>query len=118
MAAFGRYRRYWISGLLIFFVCFYSYSVDTEEKKEILSGYTYDVVSSLKTHTNYYDITYKYVLLPVYVAQCSRKGKQYNIYVNGIDGKVAGKAPVSGVRVLVTVAVVFGILLLVGLLGA
>ena len=37
MAAFGRYRRYWISGLLIFFVCFYSYSVDTEEKKEILS---------------------------------------------------------------------------------
>ncbi len=37
MAAFGRYRRYWISGLLIFFVCFYSYSVDTEEKKGILS---------------------------------------------------------------------------------
>ena len=92
--------------------------IGEREKKEILSGYTYDVVSSLKTHTNYYDITYKYVLLPVYVAQCSRKGKQYNIYVNGIDGKVAGKAPVSGVRVLVTVAVVFGILLLVGLLGA
>ena len=88
------------------------------EKKEILSGYTYDVVSSFNTYTSYYDITYKYVLLPVYVAQCNRKGKRYNIYVNGTDGKVAGKAPVSGVRVLVTVAVAFVVLLLIGLLGA
>lgn len=36
MAAFGRYRRYWISGLLIFFVCFNLYSVGTEGKNGIL----------------------------------------------------------------------------------
>lgn len=37
MAAFGRYRRYWIFGLLIFLVCFNLYSIETEGKEEILS---------------------------------------------------------------------------------
>lgn len=69
-------------------------------RSQILSGYHYDVVSSFNISTRYSDVTYKYVLLPVYVGHSTWRQKLYNFFVNGETGKVTGKAPVSPLKVL------------------
>ncbi len=66
---------------------------------QILSGYRYDVVSSFNISTRYSGVTYKYILLPVYVGHSNWRKKLYNFFVNGASGKVAGKAPVSPFKV-------------------
>lgn len=68
-------------------------------RAEILSGYSYDVVSSFRASTRYFDMTYKYVLIPVYVGHCNWRAKLYNFFINGYNGKVTGKAPVSPLKV-------------------
>lgn len=86
-------------------------------KSLILSQYVYDVVSSFSVNVACEDITYKYVLLPVYVGHCKWNKKNYNFYVNGKNGKVAGKTPLSALKIIGTVllglAVVAGIVALV-----
>lgn len=68
-------------------------------KTAVLGQYTYDVVSSFHINTRCNKITYKYILLPVYVGHCSWRKKLYNFFVNGINGIVTGRAPVSPLKV-------------------
>lgn len=75
----------------------------------ILRQYIYDVVSSFTINVQCSDITYKYILLPVYVGHCNWHKKLYNFFVNGINGKVTGKAPVSPLKVTILTAVCIGV---------
>ena len=59
---------------------------------------------------SYEAITYKYLLLPIYVGHFSFRQKLYNFFVNGQNGKVTGKTPLSPIRV--------GLLVLLGLAAA
>lgn len=59
-----------------------------------------DRYDSLKFSTIFSNITYKYLLVPVWISSFKYKGKVFQFVVNGQTGKVAGKAPVSGWRVL------------------
>lgn len=68
---------------------------------EILAKYHYDVVQSFDTRTRCYDMTYKYMLLPVYVGHYGFREKNYNFYVNGQNGKIKGKTPKSPLRIVV-----------------
>lgn len=79
----------------------------------ILAQYTYDTVGSLSVDMRCKHITYKYVLLPVYVGHCNYAKKLYNFFVNGQTGKVTGKTPLSPIRV--GIAVLLGLAALVGL---
>lgn len=79
----------------------------------VLSGYSYDVVSSFNLSMRCSDITYKYLLIPIYVGHCSWRKKLYNFFVNGVNGAVTGKAPTSPLKV--TGLVVLGIAVIVGL---
>ena len=88
--------------------------IDGSIRRGILSRYVYDVVSYLNVSTTHQDVTYKYVLLPVYILNYRYGKKLYSVHINGNTGKVAGKSPVSPLRVLV--AVLLGIAL-VGLIG-
>ena len=81
--------------------------MDSEIKRAIVAQYDADVVSYLNVSTRHERVTYKYVLLPVYVGNFNYKKKAYNFFVNGISGKTAGKAPVSPVKVAITA--LFGI---------
>ena len=85
-------------------------------KRRILAKYTYDVVDYFNVTTNFDKITYKYVLLPVYVGGCSWKQKVYNFFVNGKNGKITGKTPVSWLKiaalVLLGIAITAGVLLI------
>lgn len=83
-------------------------------ESKILSRYTYDVKDYLNVKTAFLKQKYKYLLVPVYVGHHTYKGKLYNFYVNGENGKVTGKTPLSPLKV--TLAVIFGILFVAGII--
>ncbi len=95
--------------------------IDEEIKRRILSRYDYDVVDSFSPRTSCTNVTFKYLLLPVYVGHCNWKNKLYNFFVNGKNGRVTGKTPVSALKVtlvvLLGVLVVGGIILAINLYG-
>ena len=68
---------------------------------------------SVKFSTLYSNITYKYLLVPVWISSFKYKEKIYQFAVNGQTGKVGGKAPVSALRVIM--AILIGIGAIVGL---
>ncbi|MBO4650487.1 MAG: TFIIB-type zinc ribbon-containing protein [Clostridiales bacterium] len=70
-----------------------------------------DRVDSLRFSTLYSNITYKYLLVPVWISSFKFNEKVYQFVVNGQTGKVGGHAPISPWRVLAAIAL--GILLIV-----
>lgn len=61
------------------------------------------MVTNLNLKTKYDDLTYKYLLLPVWMSSFKYKGKVYNFIINGQTGKVGGRAPVSALRIIIAV---------------
>lgn len=59
-------------------------------------------------NTEVRDVTFKHVLLPVWVAAYRFRGKSYRFVVNGRSGKVRGERPWSPVKI--AIAVVLGVL--------
>lgn len=84
-------------------------------KRGILSQYVYDKLSYLNVSTQHTNVTYKYVMLPVYVGNYNYNKKLYNFYVNGNSGKVWGKTPKSPLKV--ALAVLFGIAAVCGIVA-
>lgn len=66
----------------------------------------------LRVWTQYGDVTWKHLLLPLWIATYRWKGKTFRFMVNGQTGKVVGTAPVSAVKV--TIAIVLVAALVVG----
>lgn len=83
--------------------------MDAEIRRQILRKHNADVVDYLNISTNHHNVTYKYVLMPVYVGNYTFHKKVYNIYVNGSTAKVYGKAPVSPLRVGILVAIILAL---------
>ena len=82
-------------------------------ERAILAKYSYDFVDYLKVDTDYTSKSYKYVLVPLYVGNYHYHKKLYNFYVNGENGKVGGKTPISGLKVFITVLIVLAIIAVV-----
>ena len=74
-------------------------------KNAILRKHNCDVVGHLNTSTTHSNVTYKYVLLPIYYLNYHYKKKSYEVNVNGSTGRVLGKSPVSPLKVLIAIAV-------------
>jgi predicted RNA-binding Zn-ribbon protein involved in translation (DUF1610 family) len=66
--------------------------------------------------TDYRDIMFKLMLLPVWIACYLHAGKTYNILVNGRTGEVAGERPYSALKI--TLAVILAVLIIVGIIVA
>ena len=56
-------------------------------------------VRSVSVSASYDDITYKYLLLPIWISNFKYKDKVYQFMVNGQTGKVSGKTPISAIKV-------------------
>lgn len=82
--------------------------------KKIKDSYHADQVSNVNVKTVYRNITYKYLMLPVWMSSFVYKGKIYQFMVNGQTGKVSGKVPISPIRV--AIAILIGIVI-IGLLA-
>lgn len=59
-----------------------------------------DDVRGITFSTDYNDITFKYLLLPIWISNYKYKNKVYQFMVNGQTGKVAGKTPISIPKVI------------------
>ena len=70
-------------------------------------------VHSIKSR--YDAITYKHILLPIYMLAYRYKEKSYRVFVNAATGKVRGQRPYSWVKIL---AVVLGFIAIIGIIAA
>ena len=64
-----------------------------------------DVVGNINIDTRYNDVTYKHMLLPVWISAYTFRGKLYNFYINGQTGEVQGRSPVSFWKVLFAIII-------------
>ena len=87
--------------------------IRSEVHDEILRNFHADSARVDKVSTLFEDITFKYVLFPVWMSSFKYKDKVYQFMVNGQTGRVGGKTPVSALRVLIAVLIAAG---LIGLL--
>ncbi len=91
--------------------------MDGDIRSGILSQYTHDKVAYLNVSTDHSNVTYKYVMLPVYVGNFKYRKKHYNFFVNGSTGKVNGKTPKSVWKIMATVlgitALIVGVAMLI-----
>ena len=69
-----------------------------------------DRTDRVKFSTIYDNITYKYLLVPVWLSSFTYKDKIYQFAVNGQTGKVGGSAPVSAWRVILAILIGAGII--------
>ncbi len=65
-----------------------------------------------RLETRYDDITFKHVLLPIWMAAYRYRGKAYQVLINGQTGKVSGERPYSAVKI--ALAVLAGAIVLAG----
>ena len=85
--------------------------MDSSIRRGILGQYVHDRVAYLNVSTSHEQVTYKYVMLPIYVGNFNFKKKLYNFYVNGSTGKVKGKTPKSIWKILLTVLLCLGLVI-------
>lgn len=76
-----------------------------------------DTTRNIHFETDFSNITYKYLLLPIWVSNFKYKEKVYQFMVNGQTGEVAGKTPISIPKVTITVLGVCAIIVILHLLG-
>lgn len=67
----------------------------------------------ISMNTNYDDITFKHLLLPVYVSAYRYKDKLYQFLVNGRTGEVQGQRPYSWIKITVAILLGLGIIALI-----
>ncbi len=65
-----------------------------------------DTYRDLNVNTRKYDITFKHILLPVWIAAYKYGEKTFQVLVNGQTGKIGGEKPISWIKVALTVLVV------------
>lgn len=79
---------------------------------KITSDHNADHTRNVQITTTYSNITYKYVMLPVWISSFKYNGKLYQFVVNGQSGKVGGDYPISAVRVAIAVLIGIAIIAL------
>ena len=72
-------------------------------EKDIRHDHNADRVRNVSLNVRYSDITYKYLLLPIWISTFKYNNQVYQFMVNGQTGKVAGKTPISIPKVILTV---------------
>ena len=72
-----------------------------------------DTHRNLSVSTQLSDLTFKHVLLPVWVASYRYRDKTFRFMINGQTGRVEGEKPISWIKV--TIAVVLAVVI-IGLL--
>ena len=74
--------------------------------------YKADHVGELNMSTSFDDITFKYILAPIWIANYKFGDKEYSFAVNGQTGKVSGSSPISPIKVILTILAVIAVFIL------
>jgi len=84
-------------------------TVNASEREKCGSEVPGDTYRFLRVSTTFSNITYKHILLPVWIAAYQYKQKTYHFLVNGQTGEVQGFKPISWAKVAAFVAAVAAI---------
>lgn len=86
--------------------------MDAKIKMEIKRDIGGDKQVINTTNTEYNDVKFKLIMLPVWLSSFRYNGKLYQFIVNGSTGEVKGKYPVSVMKVILTIVAVIAVLAL------
>jgi hypothetical protein len=86
-------------------------------RQTCLSQASTSQVRSFSMNLDFADESWRYVLLPVYLATYSYEGKPYQVMVNGETGKITGQRPADWTKIWLVIALLLAPGLLLGLLG-
>lgn len=62
-----------------------------------------DEIRNLSVNTSYEHVKCKHILLPIWISAYTYKGKVYRYMINGQTGEVQGHAPISPIKVALTI---------------
>jgi DNA-directed RNA polymerase subunit RPC12/RpoP len=65
-----------------------------------------DVQRIASLHTQYSDVTFKYVVLPLYALKYKYREKHFPVVINGVTGQVTGRRPVSWLKIAALVVII------------
>ncbi|HGG60383.1 MAG TPA: primosomal protein N' (replication factor Y) - superfamily II helicase [Gammaproteobacteria bacterium] len=68
-----------------------------------------DLQKITRMQSHFDDVTFKHILLPVWVAAYKYRGKSYRFVVNGQNGEVQGERPYSGWKILLLILAALGL---------
>lgn len=83
--------------------------IESEIRSKILEEKDADRVRNLNVKSAFSNLTFKYLLLPVWISSFKYQEKVYQFMVNGQTGKVYGKTPVSKIKVFITILLIVAI---------
>jgi hypothetical protein len=75
-----------------------------------------DTQRNVSINADFYDQSFKHVILPVWLCTYQYNGKPYQFAVNGQTGKIKGQKPISAIKValliIIILAIIIGLVLL------
>ena len=74
-------------------------------------------IRNFSMNLDFSEESWRYVLLPLYLANYPFDGKNYQVMINGQTGAIAGQRPVDWTRVWLAIAALLAPGLVVGLIG-
>jgi predicted RNA-binding Zn-ribbon protein involved in translation (DUF1610 family) len=83
-----------------------------DEAKSIIKSELYNMIRSqiiadeirnLRIKTSFHNVTFKHILLPIWISSYRYKDKVYKFLVNGQTGKVSGQAPISAIKLIILI---------------
>ncbi len=83
--------------------------IDFELRQAVERQINADEVRNLSIRTSYNDIKFKLTLLPVWISAFIYKNKSYTFMVNGQTGRIAGRYPLSAIKVTLFTLLLLGI---------
>jgi predicted RNA-binding Zn-ribbon protein involved in translation (DUF1610 family) len=83
--------------------------MDTQIRAEITRQVPGDTQRNLHIQTQKSAITFKHILLPIWIAAYMYNNKVYRFLVNGQTGKISGKRPTAAWKVILLILIILGI---------
>ena len=77
--------------------------IDSEISRAILLEHRGDHIQGLRKQTVYEDLTYKHILLPIWISSYTFNQKVYQFVINGQTGEVQGEYPLSAVKITLVI---------------
>jgi hypothetical protein len=73
-----------------------------------------DTHRNLNVHANFSAQTFKHILVPIWLLTYTFHGKPFQVVINGYTGAIAGKFPLSWLKITLAVIAVIAVVLIVG----
>jgi hypothetical protein len=85
-------------------------TMSSSQESRCASDVPGDTHRGLRCNHQFSQVTFKHVLLPIWIAAYRYNGKPYQFLVNGQTGEVVGKAPWSVIKIVLFVTLIVAIL--------